>query len=44
MYLGRRVNGGKTLTYGRETERRLTQTWAKAQDTRASSNSLETHL
>src|SRR6218665_2203697 len=40
---GRRVNL-KTPSYGRRRERRWTPTWAEAQDTRASPNSLETHL
>ena len=39
----RRVNG-KTPRYGRRRERRWTPTRAKAQDTRASPNSLEAHL
>ena len=40
----RRRENGKTLRYGRRRQRRWTPTWAKAQDTRASPNSLETHL
>ena len=39
----RRVNGIKPR-YGRQRERRWTPTRAKAQDTRAGPNSLETHL
>jgi len=39
----RRVDG-ITPRYGRQRERRWTPTQAKAQDTRASFNSLETHL
>src|SRR6218665_502622 len=39
----RRVDG-KTPRYGRQREKRCTPTRAKAQDTRASPNSLETHL
>jgi len=34
----------KTSRYGRRRVGRWTPTWAKAQDTRASLNSLETHL
>src|SRR6218665_2910607 len=40
---GRKVKG-KTPRYGRQRERRWTPTRAVAQDTRASPNSLETHL
>ncbi len=35
---------GITPRYGRQRERRWTPTRAKAQDTRASPNSLETHI